>query len=105
MDLDNNLINGYDLIIYTIIIIANILYYIKFRNIEVSKSIGFVFHFTLFFLFAFVLPIITIGFEISIETSKYKIIDNFNLLYTYFRFPIYWFIGFIQFVIYKISQW
>lgn len=35
--------------------------------------------------------------EIKLNSSPGD--DAFNLLYTYFRFPLYWILGFIQFII------
>lgn len=50
-----------------------------------------------FFLFGLLLPIISMFVEIQLNSSPGN--DAFNLLYTYFRFPLYWMIGFIQFII------
>lgn len=47
-------------------------------------------------LFGIVLPLISQGFEIKRVQTTIGIIDNFEVLYTYFRFPVYWAIGIIQ---------
>lgn len=51
MDLNNAFINGYDLIIFAIIIIANIVFYKKFQSVELSNTLGCFVHLTLFVLF------------------------------------------------------
>lgn len=44
-------------------------------------------------LFGGILPVLSIGFEIDMVTGGKEVVDNFELLYTYFRFPLYWAIG------------
>jgi hypothetical protein len=45
------------------------------------------------------------GFEINKATENEPVIDNFTLLYTYFRFPIWWFISAIEvFILRKITK-
>lgn len=47
-------------------------------------------------IFGFFLPVLSITVEIDRVTSEREVLDNFTLLYTYFRFPIYWLVGAIQ---------
>ena len=44
-------------------------------------------------LFGLTLPIISQKIEIDRVASEREILDNFTLLYTYFKFPIYWVLG------------
>ena len=101
MELNNVLINGYDLIIITIIIIANILYYAKLRKLKTSKPIGCLIEILLLILFSIAFPLISIHFEIKLSVAKVPMTESFNLLYTFFRFPLYWSIGIIQLLVYK----
>lgn len=39
------------------------------------------------------------GFEIQNMIKDQPFIDNFTLLYTYLRFPVWWFIGVIEILI------
>ncbi len=55
-------------------------------------------------LFGIILPIISMKIEIVRISKEYEIIDSFNLLYTYFRFPIYWIIGVFQTIIMNVNN-
>lgn len=44
---------------------------------------------------------LTIGVEIKIVVSNSPLLEAFNLLYTYLRFPTWWFIGIIELFIIK----
>ena len=52
-----------------------------------------------FLLFAGILPILSIIIEIKMVKNEYEIVDGFNLLYLYFRFPLYWIIGWVELLI------
>ncbi len=50
----------------------------------------------MFILFGIVLPFISVSIEIDRVTSKWsklEVHDNFELLYVYLKFPIYWGFG------------
>ncbi len=47
--------------------------------------------------FGLVLPIISMIVEIQLYSNQGD--DAYNLLYTYFRFPVYWAIGLIQLIV------
>lgn len=47
--------------------------------------------------FGLVLPIISMIVEIQLYSNPAD--DSYNLLYTYFRFPLYWAIGLIQLIV------
>lgn len=51
------------------------------------------------FLFGLVLPIVSMLVEINRVERTIGIIDSFEVLYTYLRFPTYWIIGTIQAVV------
>ncbi|MFW5700981.1 MAG: hypothetical protein ACOCWM_04765 [Cyclobacteriaceae bacterium] len=55
-------------------------------------------------LFGIVLPIISMKIEITRISKEYEIIDSFNLLYTYFRFPMYWIIGIFQTIVMNVNN-
>ncbi len=50
-------------------------------------------------IFGLILPMISQKIEINRVASERVIWDNFTLLYTYFKFPIYWVLGIIQIAI------
>lgn len=50
-------------------------------------------------LFGLVLPIISMMVELQRVKMTIGIIDNFEVLYTYLRFPTYWIIGIIQAIV------
>lgn len=56
----------------------------------------------MFILFGIVLPFISASIEIDRVTSKWselEIHDNFELLYVYLKFPVYWGFGVIQLIV------
>jgi len=48
-------------------------------------------------LFGLILPFISQGIAVAKVLRAREIMDNFTLLYTYIKYPIYWFIGVLQF--------
>ena len=91
--MDANLFFGhFDYALFLVIIIINLYCWNKFPKIKGCLSI-----LSLLFLFGLVLPSISMFVEIKLNSSPGD--DAFNLLYTYFRFPIYWVIGLIQIII------
>lgn len=55
-------------------------------------------------LFGIVLPFISMKIEILKVKSEFEMIDSFNLLYTMFRFPMYWIIGICQFILINVHD-
>lgn len=49
-----------------------------------------------FLLFGLVFPLLSIDIEIAVISNEIQNIDNFTLLYTLFRFPIWWLIGILE---------
>lgn len=54
-------------------------------------------------LFGGILPVLSIGFEIDMVTGGKEVVDNFELLYTYFRFPLYWVIGGLNLLLFQLK--
>ena len=82
----------FDWILLAIIIIINIIYWKKLN--QFNSCFEF---FAFVSLFGFLLPFISMFIEIKLNSNPGD--DAFNLLYTYFRFPVYWIIGIIQLLI------
>lgn len=87
-----------DTFILVILIIINTIAYLKFKN----KELGCVVVLAITLLYAVVLPLISQIIEIRHVVAINGVDDSFTLLYTYLRFPIYWLLGFIQFLIITI---
>lgn len=83
----------FDQILLLIIIFLNFLYWKKFP--QINGCIGL---FILLILFGAILPIISIFIEIKLHSSPGD--DAFNLLYNYFKFPIYWVLGILEIIIF-----
>jgi hypothetical protein len=100
MELLAILFGKFDVILICCLILANLLLWrVKFKK----KLCCFL----IVCLFGLVLPMISMGFEIDkvkSERPEHTIIDNFELLYTYFRFPVYWGIGIIQSIILLVKE-
>lgn len=97
----NNLYLGcIDLLILSILIIVNIVIYLKFRN----KEFGCIVILGIALLYIIILPLISQIIEVwrVVDIDINGADDSFTLLYTYLRFPIYWILGFIQLLILAI---
>lgn len=63
---------------------------------RIIKKCNWIIYLVAFLLFGFLLPILSMNLEIEKATKDLEIVDNFTLLYTYFRFPTWWFIGILE---------
>ncbi len=70
---------------------------VKFRKVLISEKVGCLVG---GLLFGFILPLISQFIEIKRVQSTIGIIDNFEVLYTYLRFPTYWFLWIIQLMVF-----
>jgi len=86
------LIRIFDIVVILLLIFINI----KFWN----KKWGSLVQILGTLLYVFVLPIISMKIEAEIISRKYEIVDGFNFLYAFFRFPLYWILYFLQLIIY-----
>lgn len=82
----------FDYIILTLIFIFNI----GVLKYKIIKKRNWILYLIAFLLLGFIIPFFSMGFEIDRAIENEIVIDNFTLLYTYFRFPIWWFIGAIE---------
>ena len=89
-------IGYFDYIIFTVLIILNIIFWKKDFTSCLTYSI-------VILLFGIIFPIISSVVDIKIYTSGKKIVDNFELLHNYFKFPLYWGIGLLQSLILKFK--
>jgi len=91
------MIFGYfDYVIIGILILLNIIYWKKEINAKIGCIAGVI-------LFGFLLPLISQIIEVKRVQWTIGIIDNFEVLYTYLKFPIYWIIGITQGLIISIK--
>lgn len=89
MNLVELLFSNFDFIVISSLLVLNFL----ILKIKLKKNIGCL---ITGLIFGLVLPLISIKLEINKVTAERQILDSFELLYVYFRFPIYWIIGIIQ---------
>lgn len=82
-------IGYFDYIIFGILIFLNYIFWKRKIKLGIGCLITLI-------VFGLLLPIASMGFEIHRYTKVYKYTDAFELLYTYFRFPMYWMIGILQ---------
>ncbi|AZB28543.1 hypothetical protein EB354_04285 [Chryseobacterium balustinum] len=91
----------FDYIILTLIFIFNL----GIWKYKIIRKRNWILYLIAFFLLGFIIPFFSMGFEINKATENEPVIDNFTLLYTYFRFPIWWFISAIEvFILRKITK-
>lgn len=84
-----------DFVIIGIVLIINLIIYRK----KLKWHIGCVLTLLIGLLFGLILPIISQVVEIGKIMDEREVMDNFTLLYTYSRYPLYWLMGTIQFAI------
>jgi hypothetical protein len=63
---------------------------------KIIKKCNWIVNLVAFLLFGLLVPVLSMYFEIQKVTKDVEIVDNFTLLYTYFRFPTWWFIGILE---------
>lgn len=74
-----------------------------FLNIKFWNSDKYISSCWIFPVFILILPIISIIIEFEINgPDEGETFDSFNMLYVYFKFPLYWALFFIQCIILKI---
>lgn len=90
-------LNYYDLIF---LIVLNVLFYLIYirKKIKLDR----IQKITWILLFFIVIPLVSIKIELIQIFNTFTVIDGFNLIYTYFRFPTWWIIGIVNYVILKI---
>ena len=89
---------GYiDYIIFSILIFLNIKFWRR-------KFTGALIYVIIAILFGILLPMVSMKLEIIKVKNEYEIVDGFNLLYTLFRFPMYWILGIWQVINLKITK-
>lgn len=91
------LIGYFDYAIFAILILLNI-------KLWKRNFVGFLAILIGICLFGLVLPMLSIFIEIYRVESAFEIVDGYQLIYTYFRFPMYWLFGLIQALV-NILKW
>ncbi len=82
----------FDYIIVAIILIFNF----SAWKYKIIKKCNWIFYLIAFLFFGIIFPVISIHYEIQEAAKDQTFIDNFTLLYTFFRFPVWWLIGFLE---------
>lgn len=89
------LIGQFDLTVLALLIVATFLF--SKKEVKIGCWIPGL-------LFGLILPIVSIHFEIEKVTSEIVVMDSYTVLYTYFKFPLYWIIGIVLFAILNRNQ-
>jgi hypothetical protein len=87
----------FDFLTVIVVVVLNIFYF-QNKKFDTTLGCGFV-----FLVFGILLPALSIDIEERRETKDWKegeIHDNFELLYLFLKFPIYWGMGIIQSIIF-----
>lgn len=85
--------NFFDVIIIALLIYLNI----KIWNKNLNKLLTYI---ILTLILVFLSPIISIIIEFELNSSENnEVFDSFTMLYTFFKFPIYWIIFLIQIIL------
>jgi hypothetical protein len=89
-------IGYFDYIVFITLIILNIVFWKK----DFTSCLAYC---IIALLFGIIFPLVSSFIDIKIYTSGKKIVDNFELLYNYLKFPIYWGIGLLQLLVLRIK--
>ncbi len=82
-----------------------VIFILIFLNIKFWNSDKYISGCLLFPVFGLILPILSIMVEFEINgPKKGEAFDSFTMLYVYFRFPLYWVLLLIQYIILKIRD-
>ncbi|HUH51961.1 MAG TPA: hypothetical protein VLZ11_07665 [Flavobacterium sp.] len=90
------IIGYFDYIVFAILLLLNSIYWRKLVSIKMGCLVGGL-------MFGLVLPMISMHLEIQRVARTIGIIDNFEVVYTYFKYPIYWFVGMAQLLVLTIK--
>jgi len=89
-----DLFTYFDLSILILVIVFNLSLILKKRKITISNL-----NIILFVIsFLFILPYLSTEFESHLVHSRNEVVDGFNLLYLWLKWPIYWLVGAIELV-------
>jgi len=86
------LFGTFDYIILALIFLINIIVW-KFKII---KKRNWILYLVAFLFFGCLIPSFSVYFEVRKATKDQLFVDNFTLLYNYFRFPVWWLIGLVE---------
>jgi hypothetical protein len=82
-----------------------VIFVLIYLNIKFWKSDKYISGCILLPIFGLVLPILSIAVEFQLNgPKKGESFDSFTMLYTYFRFPLYWILFIIQYIILKVKD-
>lgn len=90
------IIGYFDYVVLFLLVIANVYFWKKSLKGKLGCFLSGLF-------FGIVLPVVSMKIEIYRISKEHEIMDGFNLLYTYFRFPMYWLIGIFQAIIMNVN--
>lgn len=89
-------IGYFDYAIFTIVIILNIVFWKK----DFTYCLTYI---LTCLLFGVLLPIISSIIDIKIYISDKEVVDNFELLHNYLKFPLYWGVCIAQLLVLKLK--
>ena len=89
-------IGYFDCIIFIVLVILNIVFWKKKFTSCLAYGI-------IILLFGIIFPAISSFIDIKAYISNKEIVDNFELLHNYFKFPLYWGIGLLQLLILRFK--
>ncbi len=88
----------FDFLLVFILILVNIF----LHKTNLITKIDWKLKLLLFIILFVVIPIISVNKEVSNAYKKFITVDDFNLIYIFFKFPIWWLIGVIEIFIIRI---
>lgn len=92
------LIGYFDIVMFLLLLAFNLLVW-KFDFLKsLNCGILLIFSVVLFII----IPLIASFFEAHLVHSTYEMVDGFNLLYIWLKWPIYWLVGIIELILLRL---
>lgn len=89
-------IGYFDYMIFIVLMILNIVFWKK--SFASCSAYGVV-----VLLFGLILPVVSSFIDIRMSTSGKTMVDNFELLHNYLKFPLYWGVGLLQLLVWRFK--
>jgi hypothetical protein len=94
----NVLFGPFDLIILALLILFNVFVH----KTDFIRKFNWLLITALVILFLIIIPYFSAEFERIRVVKQYELVEGFNLLYLFFRFPVWWIIGLFELITIKL---
>jgi len=94
----NILFGPFDFIIIALLILFNLFVH----KTDYIRKFNWLLITVLVILFLIIIPYFSAEFERKQVVKQYELVEGFNLIYLFFRFPVWWIIGLFELITIKL---